>query len=137
MLKPDFSNDNSLLDDFWYSMSDAGMSLPVTLNDADLSIPFVYFRKYGVFYVSPENHHHAMALLLAWEMDCYDYLDIDNESIGIQDFFSCDVHSFSDYFLEHFKGTCYMSSVNNKIRAFSSKNLNSMEIDTFYPIVYR
>lgn len=136
MIKPDFTSKESLDDKFLNVMFNMGMSNPVSLNEADLTRPFVYYRKFGVFYVTQGMHQYAMATLLAWEMDCYNYLRIDHKSIGISDFHSSEACVLADYFMDHYKGVCYMSSLNNKFRASNSKNLNELELDIFYPIVF-
>ena len=53
-------------DEQWWSMCDAHMSLPEPLAKADLTRPFVYARRYGVFYVPSGHHQHAMSILLAF-----------------------------------------------------------------------
>lgn len=136
MINIDFSDTDNIPDEYWHAMCYAGLSTPIPLNEADLSQPFVYYRKYGVFYVPPQKHPFALALLLAWEEGVNDYLNIDNNKLGIPEFRKIDVYSYSDYFLENYPGTCYMSSVNKKIRVGKKGNLNSNEIDYFYPIEY-
>lgn len=76
--QPDFTSKETLDDKFWYSMCDYNMGFPVPLNEADLTQPFVYYRKYGVFYVGAGQHHFALSLLLAWEFGVKNYLRIDN-----------------------------------------------------------
>jgi hypothetical protein len=53
-------------DEQWWSMCDAHMSLPIPLAKADLQQPFVYERRYGVFYVPSGQHQNAMSILLAF-----------------------------------------------------------------------
>lgn len=56
-------------DEQWWAMCDAHMSLPVPLAKADLTKPFVYERRFGLFYVPFGFHHRAMSLLLAFQYD--------------------------------------------------------------------
>lgn len=51
----------------WNAMCNAKMSLPSSIDQADLSKPFVYDRSYGVFFVPSGSHQVAMSLLLAWK----------------------------------------------------------------------
>jgi hypothetical protein len=67
MIKPDFTSMDTLDDVIWCVMCDQQMSMPVQLIDADLSIPFIYDRRYGVFPVSNGHHQNAMATILAWD----------------------------------------------------------------------
>lgn len=136
MINIDFSDKDNIPDKIWWALCDAGLSMPVPLIEADLSQPFVYYRKYGIFYVPPQKHPFALAFLLALEEGVTNYLNIDHTKLGISDFRKIDVYSYSDYFLENYVGTCYMSSVNNKIRVGKKGNLNEREIDFFDLIEY-
>lgn len=135
-IKPDFSSREALDDRIWWAMCDVEMSFPVSLNEADLTKPFVYDRRYGVFYVNIGMHVFAMALLLAWDQGVHKYMRIDYKPLGISDFMGGDACAYSDYFLENTKGTCYLPSLSKTIKAGAKCNLNDMELDYFYPVDY-
>lgn len=136
MIKPNFQTNDSLKDELWWAMCDAGMSRPVKLVNADLSKEFLYDRRYGVFYCQFGKHQFAMALLLAWDLGVENYLDIDHIKLGVSDWAAREVSTFADYFLENTKGTCFKSSVGKSIKSGKIGNLNSMELDYFYPVDY-
>ena len=117
-------------------MCDVGFSRPVPLNEADLNKPFVYDRRYGVFYVGFGKHPFAMALLLAWDKGVNSYIDIDHKAIGISDFESSEASPYSDYYLANTQGTCYLSTQSKTVKAGAKGNLNSMELDYFFPVDY-
>jgi hypothetical protein len=131
-----FESKESLKDEIWWSMCDAGMSFPVPLRKADLSKEFLYDRRYGVFYCDYGKHQFAMAQILAWDLGEENYLDIDYKSLGFSDFSRRDIYKYSDYYLTNTKGTCFLSSVSNSIKVGKKGNLNSNELDYFYPIQY-
>lgn len=116
-----------ITDSMWYRMCDFNMSRPIPLDESDINKPFVYYRKYGLFYVPSGYHIHAMALLLAFDHDLMRIQDV-------RDKLKLSHHTpsiTSDYFLEHTKGTCYKSSLSDKIYAWSSSHLNDIESDFF------
>ena len=133
---PDFSSKDSLKDEFWWAMCDAGMSLPVPLRKADLSKEFVYDRRYGVFHCDFGKHQSVMALLLAWDHGVHNYLRIDYKSLNIGEFGKSDACSYADYYLENTKGTCFLSSQSETIKVGRKCNLNGLELDYFTPVQY-
>jgi hypothetical protein len=109
----------------FYAMCDCCMSLPVKLCEADLLNPFVYDRRYGLFYVPSGYHRTAMSLLLAFRH---------NLNAGIQVAKKLNIKysdETADYYLENIKGTAFKSSVGKSILIGSLKNLNKFEISTF------
>ena len=136
MIKPNFKTSDSLKDELWWAMCDAGMSRPVKLTKADLSKEFLYDRRYGVFYCQFGKHQFAMALLLAWDLGAENYLDIDHSKLGISDWRSRECSTFADYFLENTKGTCFKSSVGKTVKVGKRGNLSNMELDFFGCVDY-
>ena len=111
-------------------MCDAGMSLPEPLETADLTKPFVYDRKYGVFPVIRGNHQVAMSLLLAVHKGYKNGVDA-SEKMGLE--YS---HGTADHYLVNITGTAFLSSVGKCITAGSKNNLNEKEKDYFGSISY-
>ncbi|PTH79063.1 hypothetical protein [Aeromonas veronii] len=135
-LKPDFSSKENLDRKIWWAMCDAHMSMPRKLAEADLSKPFVYDRRYGVFYVPFGCHSMAMATILAWDLGVYSYMDIDNKAIGISDFRASCSTAFSDYYLENTPGTCFKSSISKQVISGKPAGLNNQEKCFFGDIAY-
>lgn len=135
-IKPNFKCRDSIQDELWWAMCDAGMSFPVPLRKADLSRPFLYDRRYGVFYCGFAKHQFAMALLLAWDNGVEDFFDIDHEKLGVSQWESRRPSAFADYYLENTKGTCFKSAVGKSIKAGKKGNLNGLEIDYFGMVDY-
>lgn len=135
-IKPDFSSRTTVEKEIWWKMVDFGLSMPVPLHKADLTKPFVYDRSFGVFYVPAAKHQSAMSLLLAWQLGKQNYLDIEPSDIDIHECNLSDTGVLSDYYLEHTKGTCFLSSVSKKIKAGKKGNLNSDELDCFGMVDY-
>lgn len=57
---------NELSDEQWWVVSDY-CSMPVALQSADITKPFIYVRGYGVFYVNMGHHHIMFATIYAWQ----------------------------------------------------------------------
>lgn len=119
-----------ITDSIWYKMCDAGMSLPEPLETADLTKPFVYDRKYGVFPVVRSNHQIAMSLLLAIHKGYKNGVDA-SEKMGLE--YS---NGTADHYLSNITGTAFLSSVGKCITAGSKNNLNEKEKDYFGSISY-
>lgn len=119
-----------ITDKMWTKMCGCSMSLPVPLDQADIKKPFVYDRKYGVFYVPASKHQLAMSLLLAWHrgMDCG--LDIANKLNLSYPFGS------ADFYLERTDGTAYLSSISKKIYSWTPNQLNSKEQNYLGDVCY-
>jgi len=92
---------------FW-KLCDAQMDLPVPLAVADLTKPFVYTRKYGVFYVSSGYHQMAMSLLLAFDHGSLNPIYA-AEALGLSFPFKS-----ADHWLRTTPGTAFRSSVGKK-----------------------
>lgn len=114
---------------FW-KMCDARMGEPVPIAKADLSKPYVYDRKWGVFWVPMGHHQAAMSLLLAFHLGFKDGLDV-AEHLGLS--YS---HDTADYYLEHFPGTCFMSSQSKTVKAWKKGSLSAMELRFLRPVSY-
>ncbi len=107
----------------WWSMCDAHMSLPVPLHLADLTRPFVYDRKWGVFYVPPGLHQQAMGILLAFHHGLLKGYDV-AQHLGLS---TRDSHVAADYWLEKTPGAAFLSSVGKKVQAGPRGNLTAIE----------
>lgn len=114
---------------FW-AACDANMSDPLTLEQADLSKPFVYDREYGLFYVPCAYHQLALAQLFAWHtgfVKAYDAIDA---------FKMRDSSQAADKLFENFPGIAILSSVGVTVHAFNKNSLTQREKDFFGKITY-
>lgn len=109
-------------------MCDAHMSMPVSLQDADLSKPFVYDRQYGFFYVPFGYHTAAMGLLLAFTIGEVNYINA-AEKMNVK------FDRMADKWLE-IEGHCFKSSVSNKVKAGKKGNLSFAELRVFGEVDY-
>lgn len=105
---------------FWHSC-DCNMSHPVALAKADLTKPFVYDRKYGLFYVPSGYHYLAMAQLLAFHHDLKRPYDV-MKKFNLRETSDC-----ADYWLEHCEGVAFRSSVSKRIKSGKPSSLNAIE----------
>lgn len=105
---------------FW-KMCDCHMSDPVPLASADLTRPFVYERRWGVFYVPFGYHPISMSLLLAWQHGCDDAVEV-ADKLGLQM-----SDETSDHWLRHTPGAAFRSSVGKKIQVATTKGLTIQE----------
>lgn len=112
---------DGITDKMWWKMCDFHMALPIALGDADLTKPFVYERKWGVFYVPMGMHPHAMSLLLAFQHDLTSGIKV-GEKLGLS--YSDET---ADYWLEHTAGSAFRSSVGKKIQVANTKGLTVQE----------
>lgn len=110
-----------ITDKMWWEMCDFHMDVPVPLSEADLTKPFVYERKWGVFYVPMGMHLGAMSLLLAFQHGCDDGMAV-GEKLGLR--WS---EGTADYWLEHTVGAAFRSSVGKKIQVANTKGLTVQE----------
>jgi hypothetical protein len=131
-IQPNFKNKDTLEDKFWWAMCECNMSMPVSLRKADLTKPFVYYRKYGVFYVPFGKHQLALSQLLAWDLGYENFTYIDENLLNI----GSDICDFADYFLEHTVGTAFKSTQSDSVMAGRKSSLNSMEVDYFSSVNY-
>lgn len=111
----------NISDEMWWAMCDAHMGLPVPLAEADLSRPFVYERRWGVFYVPGGYHPSAMSLLLAFQHGLCCGIDV-GEKLKV----SCSSGT-ADYWLEHTPGAAFRSSVGRCVSVGSLKGLTIQE----------
>lgn len=114
----------------WWSMCDANMSEPVPLARADLTKPFVYDRKYGVFYVPSGFHQTAMSVLLAFHHGLVKGVDV-SQKLKLR--YS---EGTSDEWLRTIPGTCFKSSVGKRVNAGKRANLSAVEKRFFIDIEY-
>lgn len=118
--------DTIFTDKMWNKMVDFNMSLPVPLKKADLHKPFVYDRKFGVFYVPSGYHSMVMSLLLAWQHGFDSPVDVAHK---LRLRLSGDT---ADHWLEHTHGAAFRSSVGKTIQIASFRNLTVMERRYFH-----
>ncbi len=108
-------------DEQWWNMCDAGMGLPLPLDQADLSKPFVYDRSYGVFYVPMGQHQHAMSLLLAFQHGLA-------STMGLAEKLGLEPHGeTADRWLESTPGAAFRSTVGKRIQVATGKGLTAQE----------
>ncbi len=91
----------------WYRFCDIHVSQPIALNEADLKKSFVYWRRFGVFYVPMGYHQATMAFLLAVEHGCNDGIDV-QDKLGLYD-----QPATADYWMENTPGAAFLSSVSS------------------------
>jgi hypothetical protein len=105
----------------WWKMCDCQMELPIALDKADLSQPFIYERKWGVFYVPSGYHQAAMSLLLAFQHGLVSGVEV-AKKLNLK-------HSeeTADHWLEFTQGAAFRSSVGKKINVATTKNLSIHE----------
>lgn len=116
MPKPD-----NFTDKMFWKMVDCNMSNPVPLAEADLTKPFVYERRWGVFYVPFGYHAISMSLLLAWQNNCDSPIDV-GDLLGLR---ASD--ETADHWLEHTEGAAFRSSVGKQIQVATRKGLTVQE----------
>lgn len=112
-----------ITDSMRWRMRAANMFRPVSLDEADLSIPFVHHREYGVFYVVRSYHQMVMGILLGFERVTRSV----SELFGVKP---------NNEFREAAEGTCFKSSVKSKTLAWNQHSLSEYEKDIFGPIAY-
>lgn len=116
---------SDISDKMWWSMCDFHMSPPEPLKHADLSKPFVYERRWGVFYVPMGMHQGAMSLLLAFAhgfddgIDCAKHLCLDYSE------------ETADHWIETRPGAAFRSSVGKVIQIGSESNITIAERRAF------
>jgi hypothetical protein len=108
-------------DEQWWSMCSAHMGLPQPLHEADLTKPFVYDRRWGVFFVSSGCHQQAMSVLLAFHNGLVKGIDVaDRLGLDFSD-------GTAEYWLEKTPGAAFKSSVGKKVQAGPRGNLTAIE----------
>lgn len=116
-------------DQFWAVCSD-NMSDPLSLGKADLSKPFIYERRFGVFYVPPVHHPNGMSLLLAFQHGLHNGAAV-GEKLRIQ--YSAGT---ADEWLRTTPGACFRSSVGKRVQAGAPDALTVIERRLFGEIQY-
>ncbi len=101
------------------------MSNPIPLSKANLSHPFVYERRWGVFYVPNGKHQAAMSVLLAFQHNLQCGIDV-AEKLNLE--YSAET---ADYWLEHTPGAAFLSSVSKKIQIANFKLMTAQERRAF------
>lgn len=114
---------------FW-KICDARLGEPLPFAKADLTKPYVYDRKYGVFWCPMGHHQAAMSLLLAFHLGFDDGISV-AEHLGVE--YSCGT---ADYYLENIPGTCFKSSVSKNVQAGRKGNLSPSELRFLGPVIY-
>ena len=110
----------------WNQFCNACMSHPVPLGEADLTKPFVYERRFGVFYTPSGMHQSAMSFLLALQ------LGVDTGiAAGQQLKVSCSAGT-ADYWLEHTPGAAFLSSVGKRIQVATCLVISLVCFDLVY-----
>ena len=117
-------------DEQWHRMCDRGLDLPVPLAKADLAKPFVYDRKWGVFYVPGGLHRAAMSCLLAFQMGKTDVVS------ALRLAGCTDQTEGADFYLENTPGTAFRSSVGRGIFAGHPGSLSAMELRLLGSVEY-
>lgn len=113
----------TITDGMWYKMCGLDMSRPVPLGVADLSLPFVYERRFGVFYVPFGRHQGAMALLLTFQHNSTNIQEV-AKKLGLSLY---GTKPMADYWLHHTPGAAFKSSTGGRIQIGSRKNMTSAE----------
>lgn len=114
----------------WYGMCSCNMSLPVPLHKANITKPFVYDRKFGLFYVPFGYHQSAMSLLLAWQLGLDKGVQVVTK---LKIAFSSET---ADYWLENTPGAAFKSSISYFVQAARPNSLNAIERRIFGEICY-
>lgn len=113
----------------WSQFCDLGLSDPIPLRQADLAKPFVYERRFGLFYVPGGYHPGAMSFLLALQHDCDKGIQV-AEKLGLKH-----TSGTADHWLQHTPGAAFRSSVGRCIQVGSAKGLSVLERRQFMPFV--
>lgn len=111
-----------------YKLIDYRLSDPVPLHEADLTKPFIYDRKWGVFTAPFASHAAGMALLYAFHQGLDDPLDL-----ALSDDLINYPGNAAEQWLAEFPGTCFYSGVSHKgsLVVHKLSSLNAIERRTF------
>lgn len=107
-----------------WAACDVNMSDPVELQEANLMLPFVYDREYGLFYVPGGYHPAAQSLLLAFHHGLRNGVEA-SEMLGLE--YSCGT---AEAWLA-LPGTAFRSSVSKRVCVGKKSNLSENERDHF------
>lgn len=105
----------------WWKMCDFNMSLPVPLAKAEAGKPFVYDRKWGLFYVPTGMHSSAASLLLSFHHNLHNGIDV-SEKLNLR--YSGGTF---EHWLAEIPGTAFLSSVGKAVYMGRPDNLSVME----------
>jgi len=105
----------------WAAMCDCHMSLPVALAQVDMERPFIYERRFGVFYVPGNCHQAAMSLLLAFQHGLPSGAEV-AAALGV-DYPA----ATADHWLEHTPGAALKSSAGSRVQVARVKRMNASE----------
>lgn len=120
----------------WHTMCDAGLSMPCELGaSANLDLPYIYVRKYGLIYCNPCCHQIGLATLLALELGCDSFHDIEPDKLS-PPLPIYGASEYAEYYMEHTEGVCFKSSVSKSALAWNRHSINQNELDYFYPVKY-
>lgn len=120
-----------ITDEMFQALCSCEMSEPVALKDADLTLPFLYERQWGVFYTPAGYHLAGMKLLLAWQQGMVRPVDIVNK-LGLRE------HEVGEYWLQHTDGAAFRSSVGKFVITATTgrdSRLNTEELAAFGRVV--
>lgn len=117
-------------DEQWWAMCGAQMSMPVPLHAANLTVPFVYERGFGVFYVPMGYHQQAMSTLLAFQHGLNKGVDVAEKlHLALSD-------GTADRWLELTPGAAFRSSVGRSVKAGKKGVLTVIERRHFGEVEY-
>lgn len=94
----------------WWGISDYA-SRPVPLREADLTIPFLYVRGYGVFYVRMGCHQIVSAYVFTWINDCEDIIEL----MDLGKIPSFDAHAAAATELTKLEGVAWLSNIGKPV----------------------
>ncbi len=101
-------NSSLFTDEQWNRIGNE-LSMPVPLHTANLDLPFVYDRKWGVFYVSMGYHQIAMATLLTFRAGYADPYEYGRRILKLEGYSF--LNEMADKYLMETEGTCFASSL--------------------------
>lgn len=104
-----------------------GATGPFPLGSADLTQPFVYERRFGVFYVPFGYHQSFMALLLAFQHNSTDAFAV-GKKLGLSSYGSGDI---ADYWFRTTPGAAFRSSVGDHIQVWTLTGMTVFERTVF------
>ena len=121
-------DDEPFTQEQWWKMCDKQMCRPEQLHEADLNLPWVYYRPWGLMVVQSGYHQGAMALLYAFHLGFPCVFDA-AEALGINLYRSTE--TLADRFLLELEGTAFKSSIGSQIVVGKPENLDARERQAF------
>lgn len=138
---PDFTSKDTVTDRIWWSMCDAHMAMPIPLKEftvgdlLECKSGFVYDRRYGIFPAVPAHHAIIMSTILAWDYGEYRCINLEKH-IELNRY--CPTAAdWASYYLEHYEGTCYISSLSTSLQLWDEAHLNDDEREVFWHFSYK